>query len=93
MSLSPVDLPNSYIGRAMPRPNLARLTQGRGEYVSDLSLPRMLHVVFLRSPYAHAAIVSIDSSDAARMPGVARIVTGRELAQICSPWVGVLSHL
>ena len=93
MSLSPVDLPNSYIGRAMPRPNLARLTQGRGEYVSDLSLPRMLHVVFLRSPYAHAEIVSIDSSEAAKMQGVARIVSGRELAEICSPWIGVLGHL
>ncbi len=89
----PADLPNSYIGRAVPRANLARLTQGRGEYVSDLQLPRMLHVVFLRSPYAHAEIVSIDVSAAAGMPGVARIVTGAEMAGHCTPWVGVLSHL
>ena len=92
-TLSPVDLPNSYIGRSVPRPGLARLTQGRGEYVSDLSLPRMLHVVFLRSPYAHAEIVAIDTSDALKMPGVVRIVTGRELAEHCTPWVGVLTHL
>jgi carbon-monoxide dehydrogenase large subunit len=39
--LSALDRPNSYIGRSVPRPNLARLTQGRGQYVSDLVLPRM----------------------------------------------------
>ena len=53
--LSVLDRPNSYIGRSVPRPNLARLMQGRGQYVSDVVLPRMAHVVFLRSPHAHAA--------------------------------------
>jgi carbon-monoxide dehydrogenase large subunit len=93
MTLNVVDLPNSYIGRSVPRPNLARLTQGRGEYVSDLTLPRMLHAVFLRSPYAHAEIVSVDVAEAAKMPGVARIVTGAELSEVCTSWVGVLGHL
>ena len=40
--LSALDRPNSYIGRSVPRPNLARLTQGRAQFVSDLTLPRML---------------------------------------------------
>ena len=93
MSLSPTDLPNSYIGRSVPRPNLARLTQGRGLYVSDLTLPRMVHVAFLRSPYAHAEIARIDTTAARAMPGVVRIVTGAELAEFCTPWVGVLAHL
>ncbi len=93
MSLSPVDLPNSYIGKAVPRPNLARLTQGRGLYVSDLSLPRMVHVAFLRSPYAHAVIARIDTTAARAMPGVVRIVTGEEMQAFCTPWVGVLAHL
>ena len=93
MSLAPTDLPNSYIGRSVPRPNLARLTQGRGLYVSDLSLPRMVHVAFLRSPYAHAEIVRIDTTAAAVMPGVVRVVTGAELREFCTPWVGVLGHL
>jgi carbon-monoxide dehydrogenase large subunit len=93
MSLSPTDLPNSYIGRSVPRPNLARLTQGRGLYVSDLSLPRMVHVAFLRSPYAHAEITRINTTAARAMPGVVRIVTGAELAEFCTPWVGVLAHL
>ena len=54
--LSVLDRPNSYIGRSVPRPNLARLMQGRGQYVSDVVLPRMAHVVYLRSPHAHARI-------------------------------------
>src|SRR5204862_2960100 len=47
----------------------------------------------LRSPHAHAKIVSIDASEAKRMSGVIAIVTGRELAPVITPWVGVLSHL
>src|SRR5436853_400328 len=91
--LSVLDRPNSYIGKTVPRPNLDRLLQGRGQYVSDLELPRMAHVVFLRSPYAHARIVAIDADAARRMSGVISIVTGRELEAVITPWVGVLSHL
>src|SRR6201996_5614707 len=92
-SLSELDRPNSYIGRSVPRPNLDRLMQGRGLYVSDVDLPRMAHVVFVRSPHAHAKIVGIDTQAAKRMPGVVAVVTGEELAAIITPWVGVLSHL
>src|SRR3954453_20182271 len=92
-SLSVLDRPNSYIGKTVPRPNLDRLMQGRGLYVSDMELPRMGHVVFLRSPYAHAKITAIDAASARRMPGVVGIVTGKELASVITPWVGVLSHL
>ena len=91
--LSVLDRPNSYIGRTVPRPNLERLTQGRGQYVSDMVLPRMAHVVFLRSPHAHAKIVKIDTANAKAMPGVIAVVTGAELATVITPWVGVLSHL
>ncbi|HEX8663130.1 MAG TPA: xanthine dehydrogenase family protein molybdopterin-binding subunit [Beijerinckiaceae bacterium] len=91
--LSALDRPNSYIGRSVPRPNLARLLQGRGQYVSDFVLPRMGHVAFVRSPYAHARIVAIDAAEAKRAPGVIAVVTGAELAEVCTPWVGVLSHL
>src|SRR5579871_4538404 len=92
-ALSELDRPNSYIGKTVPRPNLDRLLQGRGLYVSDLELPRMAHVVFVRSPHAHAKIVSIDTDSAKRMPGVVAVVTGRGLASVITPWVGVLSHL
>ncbi len=91
--LSILDRPNSYIGKSVPRPNLDRLMQGRGQYVSDIVLPRMAHVVFVRSPHAHARIVNIDVVPAKAMPGVIAVVTGRELASIVSPWIGVLSHL
>src|ERR1700693_3766454 len=91
--LSALDRPNSYIGRAVPRPNLARLTQGRGQYVSDVTLPRMAHVAFVRSPYAHAAIKGIDAAGARKAAGVIAVVTGPELAKVITPWVGVLSHL
>jgi carbon-monoxide dehydrogenase large subunit len=91
--LSELDRPNSYIGKAIPRPNLDRLMQGRGLFVSDMELPRMAHVVFLRSPHAHAKIRSIDAAQARHVPGVVAIVTGDELATVITPWVGVLSHL
>jgi carbon-monoxide dehydrogenase large subunit len=92
-TLSELDRPNSYIGKTVPRPNLDRLLQGRGLYVSDLELPRMTHVVFVRSPYAHARIIKIDTGAAKKMPDVIAVVTGEELAAVITPWVGVLSHL
>ena len=91
--LSELDRPNSYIGKTVPRPNLERLMQGRGLYVSDVELPRMAHVVFLRSPHAHANIIAIDADAAKRLPGVIAIVTGKELSAMIAPWVGVLSHM
>src|SRR6201987_5105808 len=91
--LSALDRPNSYIGRSVPRPNLARLTQGRAQYVSDVVLPRMAHVDFVRSPHAHAWIKAIDEAAAKKAPGVIAVVTGAELAKVITPWVGVLTHL
>jgi carbon-monoxide dehydrogenase large subunit len=91
--LSALDRPNSYIGRSVPRPNLARLVQGRGHYVSDVVLPRMLHAAFVRSPHAHARIKAIDTAAAKKAQGVVAVVTGAELAEVITPWVGVLTHL
>ena len=91
--LTALDRPNSYIGRSVPRPNLARLTQGRGQYVSDVVLPRMVHVAFVRSPHAHARIERIDTEAARKAPGIVAVVTGPELAKVITPWVGVLTHL
>jgi carbon-monoxide dehydrogenase large subunit len=91
--LTALDRPNSYIGRSVPRPNLQRLTQGRGQYVSDVTLPRMAHVAYVRSPHAHARIVQIAVEAAKKSPGVIAVVTGAELAKVITPWVGVLTHL
>src|SRR5690242_16393453 len=92
-TLSVLDRPNSYIGKTVPRPSLDRLLQGRAQYVSDLELPRMVHAVFVRSPHAHAGIVNLDATAARKLPGVVAVVTGKELADVITPWVGVLSHL
>jgi len=88
-----LDRPNSYIGRSVPRPNARKLVEGRGQYVDDIVLPRMLHVAFVRSPHAHARIESIDASAALKMPGVVRVFTGKDLEPHCDPWVAVLAHL
>src|SRR5438270_12739175 len=87
------DAPNSYVGRSVTRPNARRLAQGRGQYVDDIVLPRMLHVSYVRSPHAHALIVKIASKNAAAMPGVVRVCTGAEVALVCKPYVGVLPEL
>jgi carbon-monoxide dehydrogenase large subunit len=93
VGLSREDLPNSYIGRSVPRPNLPKLVQGRATYTDDVVLPRMLHAAFLRSPYAHARILSVDTSAALTVPGVVRVFTGQDIAKVCDPWVAVLDHL
>jgi carbon-monoxide dehydrogenase large subunit len=90
--ISNIDRPNSYIGRSVTRPNAKRLLAGKGRYVTDMKLPRMLYAAFVRSPYAHANIRSIDISAAAAMDGVHLVATGKDLAKICKPWVGTLDH-
>ncbi|MGJ4950291.1 xanthine dehydrogenase family protein molybdopterin-binding subunit [Bradyrhizobium sp. HKCCYLS20291] len=90
--LTALDRPNSYIGRSVPRPNAKRLLAGRGRYVTDIRLPRMLHAAFLRSPHAHARIIGIDLDAARAQEGVHLVATGADLASICSPWTGTLDH-
>ena len=86
------DKPASYIGKSVPRPNAKRLLAGRGTYVDDLRPPRLVHLAFVRSPYAHARIVKIDTGAASAAPGVVRVVTAKDLAGRYTPWVGVLTH-
>ena len=59
-----LDRPNSYIGRSVPRPNAPRLAEGKGTFVDDIQLKRMVHAAFVRSPYAHAKINGIDTTAA-----------------------------
>jgi len=77
----------------VPRPNAKRLLAGRGLYVDDIRLPRLLHLAFVRCPFAHARLKSIDVAVASRAPGVARVFTAKDLAGHYTPWVGVLTHL
>ncbi|MET7906040.1 xanthine dehydrogenase family protein molybdopterin-binding subunit [Streptomyces sp. NPDC005355] len=64
------------MGRRVERKEDLRLLTGHGRYVSDLQLPRMRHVAFLRSPYGHAGIGGIDASRARQLPGVHAVFTG-----------------
>src|SRR5262245_12859797 len=68
------------IGAAIPRVEDARLLSGQGRYVADLELPGMRHAAFVRSPHAHARIISIDTRAAREAPGVVACVTGEMLA-------------
>jgi carbon-monoxide dehydrogenase large subunit len=87
------DKPNRYIGKPEPRADAARLLQGRGRFVDDEKLPRMVHAAFVRSPHAHAKILSIDTEDARTSTGVIAIYTGADLAEHVTPYVGTLTHM
>lgn len=87
------DKPNSYIGKPVDRPDAKRLLQGRGKFVDDIQLPRMVHAAFVRSPVAHGRIENIDLDEAREIPGVIAIYTGADLVPHVTPYVGVLSHL
>ena len=82
-----------YIGQSVPRANAQRLLQGRGVFTDDLRFPRLAHVVFFRSPHAHALIKKLDMKRARAAPGVIAVVDGRAVAEYCTPWVAVLGHL
>jgi len=70
--------PAAPFGVAVRRREDPRLLTGRGRYVGDVELPRLLHVAFVRSPHAHARVRAIDTRAAARASGVIAIVTGRD---------------
>src|ERR1041384_633546 len=82
-----------YIGQSVPRPNAARLLQGRGAFTDDLRFPRLAHAVFFRSPHAHALIKKLTLGKARAAPGVIAVVDGRAVAEYWTPWVAVLAHL
>ncbi len=74
-----------YIGKPMKRKEDPRLIQGLGHYVDDIALPNMHHACFVRSPYAHAKIRSVDVSRARVAPGVVLVLTGRDVADTVGP--------
>ena len=84
---------HGYIGQSAPRAGAKRLLEGRGAYIDDMRLPRLAHVVYVRSPHAHALIKSIDLSVVKKQPGVIGAFTGGDIAAYCTPWIGVLGHL
>jgi 2-furoyl-CoA dehydrogenase large subunit len=81
----------SWTGQSVERVEDAALLTGRGRFIDDLGIrPGTLHAAILRSPHAHADILSIGTGAAAALPGVVAIVTGRDLARLTTPMVAGL---
>src|SRR5512144_1749093 len=74
-----------YFGERIKRNEDPRLLTGQGLYVDDVDLPNMLHAAFLRSPYAHARINSIDVSQALQREGVVAVYTADDLGDYWKP--------
>lgn len=78
--------PPKPIGNELPRDRAKRLLAGRGTYVDDVVIPRTLHLAFVRSPFAHARISGIDTTQASQASGVKRILTAADLTTVIQPW-------
>jgi aerobic carbon-monoxide dehydrogenase large subunit len=68
-----------HIGESLRRKEDYRFLTGAGQYTDDINLPNQRYAVFVRSPHAHAAINSIDTTRAEAMPGVAKVFTGKDI--------------
>src|SRR5213593_4255125 len=80
------------IGESIKRKEDGRFLRGKGNYLDDIELPAMLHMVILRSPHAHARMNSVDTAAASAMPGVIAVVTGELMAQHKLAWMPTLSY-
>jgi carbon-monoxide dehydrogenase large subunit len=74
-----------YTGASIKRSEDPRILTGTGRYVDDIKLPGMLHAAFVRSPLAHARVLSVDASAARELPGVVAVLTGADLDAISEP--------
>jgi xanthine dehydrogenase molybdenum-binding subunit len=70
------------VGKSLPRKDALTQVKGEMKFVTDMYLPRMLCVKFLRSPYAHAKIIRIDTSRAEALPGVEAVFTNKNVPRI-----------
>ncbi|SFR43904.1 aerobic carbon-monoxide dehydrogenase large subunit [Litoreibacter janthinus] len=79
------------MGCSRKRVEDARFTQGKGNYVDDVKLPGMLHGDFVRSPYAHARVKSINIDAAMALPGVVAVLTAKDLEPLGLHWMPTLA--
>src|SRR4029450_5633966 len=75
------------VGVAMKRKEDPRFIQGKGHYIDDLTLPGMLYMALVRSPYPHAEIKNIDITEAMKVPGVKAVITGKDLEAAGLGWL------
>ena len=78
-----------WVGKAVPRKEEDRLLRGLGKFADDIKLHEMLYLRFVRSPYAHAKIVSIETSQAETLPGVVCVLNGSEIASQTHPFIEI----
>jgi carbon-monoxide dehydrogenase large subunit len=76
---------NGHVGKSLRRKEDPRLITGRAHYVDDLVLPNTLYAAIVRSPEAHAKIVSIDTTAAREHPGIEAVFTGEDLGDEVAP--------
>jgi carbon-monoxide dehydrogenase large subunit len=76
--------PAKHVGQSLRRKEDPRLIAGRAKYVDDIVVHGMLHAAFVRSPEAHARIVSIDASQALAQPGI-KVFTGEDTSDLLAP--------
>jgi aerobic carbon-monoxide dehydrogenase large subunit len=86
-------LAERYTGASIKRSEDPRILTGAGRYVDDIKLPGMLHAAFVRSPLAHARVLSVDVSAARALPGVVAVFTGAELEEMTVPGPDALMAL
>jgi carbon-monoxide dehydrogenase large subunit len=79
------------MGHSVKRKEDPRFIRGAGEYIDDVNLPGQLWLDIVRSPYAHATIKSIDSSEALKVPGVLAVITGKDLEGYGLHWMPTLA--
>jgi CO/xanthine dehydrogenase Mo-binding subunit len=72
----------SVLGKSLVRKDAIEKAKGEAKYIPDIQLPRMLHAKFLRSPHAHAKVISIDTSKAETLPGVKCILTCQNVPKV-----------
>ena len=75
-----------WFGTPIKRREDPRLVTGTAQFIDDIKLPGMLHAMFVRSPYAHAKVRSIETGAAAALPGVVAVITGEEAAAFVPPF-------
>jgi len=80
--MTTVEAPTTLVGSPVKRVEDGRLITGAAQYLEDLKLPGMTHVAVLRSPYAHARIKSIDTTQAEAHPGVIAVYTGKDFEDL-----------
>ena len=83
----PADEKVAWVGKPIPRKEESRLVQGAGIFTDDYKLAGMLHIRFVRSPYAHARLKGVDVSNAASAPGVVCTLAGAEVAGLVQPFI------